>query len=43
MNNATILCWFIIELCYDGQICIVGSPTRKLGRVEVCVNCTWGL
>ena len=43
MNNATILlCWFIIELCDDGQIRIVGSPTPKLGRVEVCVNRTWG-
>ena len=26
----------------DGQVRIVGSPTPKLGRVEVCFNRTWG-
>ena len=26
----------------DGEVRIVGNPSSKIGRVEVCVNRTWG-
>ena len=31
------------ELCTDGQVRVVGSPTPSIGRVEVCINQTWGI
>lgn len=30
-----------VELCADGEVRIVGS-SNLMGRVEVCVNQTWG-
>ena len=32
----------LLVLCTDGQVRIVGSSNPSLGRVEVCVNQTWG-
>ena len=31
-----------VVLCTDGQVRIVGSSNPSFGRVEVCVNQTWG-
>ena len=39
-DNHNIL--ILIELCSDGQVHIVGSSLNHIGRVEVCVNQTWG-
>ena len=33
---------FFIELCNNGDIRITGGPSPLVGRVEVCVNKTWG-
>ena len=38
-HQSIILC---TELCINDEIRIVGSPIPSIGRVEVCVNRTWG-
>ena len=35
-----LLAFFLLELCLDGTIRIVGGPSELIGRVEVCVNTT---
>ena len=37
-----LLAFFLLELCLDGTIRTVGGPSELIGRVEVCVNTTWG-
>ena len=32
----------ITELCTDGEVRIMGNLSPKIGRVEACVNRTWG-
>ena len=34
--------FILIELCTDGQVRVIGSSSSHIGRVEVCVNQTWG-
>ena len=33
---------FCAEKCENGEVRIVGSSFVQLGRVEVCINGTWG-
>ena len=37
-----IILHFITALCQHGDIRLVGSSNPLIGRVEVCVNNTWG-
>ena len=31
-----------LELCSDGEVRITGGSSPTIGRVEVCINSTWG-
>ena len=33
---------FLSALCEDGDIRLSGASSNRYGRVEVCVNGTWG-
>lgn len=33
---------YYTELCDDGDVRIADGPTELIGRVEICVNRTWG-
>ena len=33
---------FVIVVCYDGNVRLVGGSNTAMGRVEVCSNNTWG-
>ena len=37
-----MICVFLIALCQNGDVRLVGSSDPLRGRVEVCVNQTWG-
>ena len=30
------------DLCSDGEVQITGGSSPTIGRVEVCINSTWG-
>jgi len=32
-----------LEICLDGDVRIAGGESSLIGRVEVCVNSTWGI
>ena len=36
------LCAFVTAPCQSGDVRLAGSPDPLRGRVEVCVNETWG-
>ena len=33
---------FLLENCTDGDVRVVGGPSPRVGRVEVCVKNIWG-
>ena len=35
-------CLYYTELCLEGTVRITGGSNDLIGRVEVCVNRTWG-
>ena len=35
-------CYYILGVCIDGDVRLVGTPSNKQGRVEVCANGMWG-
>ena len=34
--------YFCLDLCSDGEVRITGGSSPTIGRVEVCINSTWG-
>ena len=37
-----LLCFTTLVLCQEMSLRLVGGPSASEGRVEVCVNETWG-
>ena len=37
-----LVIYFCLGLCSDGEVRITGGSSPTIGRVEVCINSTWG-
>ena len=42
VHKSTMICVFLTAPCQNGAVHLVGSSDPLRGRVEVCVNQTWG-
>ena len=41
-NGKTSIIFYSLALCQDGDIQLAGGSYNNVGRIDLCVNGTWG-